>query len=174
MAPGKASSSSSPAYRGLKGGWLTAWVTVACATDMTLFGYDQGVFGGVIVTDDFLDLLGIRDDPTLQSTVTSVYDVGCFLGALSVIWIGEPLGRKKTILLGTTIMAVGALLQIASFGLAQMMVGRVVAGIGNGINTSTAPVWQGETSKASWRGKLVVIEMVLNIFGFMLSEYSLK
>lgn len=26
-------------YFGLKGGWLTFWVTVACATDMTLFGY---------------------------------------------------------------------------------------------------------------------------------------
>lgn len=25
-------------YFGLKGGWLTFWVTVACATDMTLFG----------------------------------------------------------------------------------------------------------------------------------------
>ena len=43
-------------YFGLKGGWLTFWITVACATDMTLFGYDQGVFGGVIVTPDFLDV----------------------------------------------------------------------------------------------------------------------
>lgn len=64
-------------YFGLRGGWLTFWVTVACGTDMTLFGYDQGeweddckfiqtspieltggnspgVFGGVVVTDDFL------------------------------------------------------------------------------------------------------------------------
>lgn len=32
-------------YFGLKGGLLTFWVTVACATDMMLFGYDQGVFG---------------------------------------------------------------------------------------------------------------------------------
>lgn len=31
-------------YFGLTGGWLTFWITVACATDMTLFGYDQGVF----------------------------------------------------------------------------------------------------------------------------------
>lgn len=52
-------------YFGLRGGWLTFWITVssnaqdvlerhqanllelpqvACATDMTLFGYDQGVF----------------------------------------------------------------------------------------------------------------------------------
>lgn len=35
----------SNAYFGLTGGWLTFWVSVACSTDMTLFGYDQGVFG---------------------------------------------------------------------------------------------------------------------------------
>lgn len=28
------------------------------------------------------------------------------------------------------------------------------------INTATAPVWQSETSKPSWRGKLVVLEMM--------------
>ena len=25
-------------YFGLRGGWLTFWVSVACSTDMTLFG----------------------------------------------------------------------------------------------------------------------------------------
>lgn len=28
------------------------------------------------------------------------------------------------------------------------------------INTATAPVWQSETSKPTWRGKLVVFEMM--------------
>ncbi|KAI1331975.1 general substrate transporter [Xylariaceae sp. FL0255] len=158
-------------YFGLKGGWLTFWVTVACATDMTLFGYDQGVFGGVIVTSDFLNLMGIEGNPKLQSTVTAIYDIGCFLGAITTIWIGERFGRKNTILIGTTIMSIGAILQISAFGLPQMFIGRVIAGMGNGINTSTAPVWQGETSKASWRGKLVVIEMITNIFGFSLSNW---
>jgi hypothetical protein len=132
--------------------------------------YDQGVFGGVIVTPDFLNQLGIAGDATMQSTVTAIYDVGCFLGAVSTIWIGERLGRRRTVMLGTTVMSVGAVLQISAFGVPQMIVGRVVAGIGNGMNTSTAPVWQGETSKASWRGKLIVIEMIMNIFGFMLSK----
>ncbi|TDZ46811.1 Sugar transporter STL1 [Colletotrichum trifolii] len=158
-------------YFGLKGAWLTFWVTVACATDMTLFGYDQGVFGGVIVTDDFLETMGIVGNDKLQSTVTAIYDIGCFLGAISTIWIGERLGRKNTVLVGTTIMSIGAILQTAAFGLPQMFVGRVIAGIGNGINTSTAPVWQGETSKASWRGKLIIIEMIMNIFGFSLSNW---
>jgi MFS family permease len=73
----------------------------------------------------------------LISTVTAIYDIGCFFGALLVIAIGDPLGRKKCVLLGTTIMSIGAILQIAAFGVPQMIVGRIIAGIGNGINTST-------------------------------------
>jgi len=68
-------------------------------------------------------------------------------------------------------MSVGAILQITTYSVAQMFVGRIVAGLGNGINTSTAPPWQAETSKASWRGKLIVIELILNIFGFMMSNW---
>ena len=68
-------------------------------------------------------------------------------------------------------MSVGAILQIASYSVPQMIVGRIVAGIGNGINTSTAPVWQTETSAIKWRGKLVVIELILNIAGFSLSNW---
>ncbi|KAI9732885.1 MAG: hypothetical protein M1834_003825 [Cirrosporium novae-zelandiae] len=158
-------------YFGLKGGWLTFWVTVACATDMTLFGYDQGVFGGVIVTDDFLQTLNLVGRTGLVGTVTALYDIGCFVGAIAAVVIGEYLGRKKTILLGTTIMTIGAIIQISAFSVGQMIAGRIIAGIGNGLNTSTAPVWQSETSKVSWRGKLVVIEMILNIAGFSLSNW---
>ena len=68
-------------------------------------------------------------------------------------------------------MTVGAILQISAYSVAQMIVGRIVAGIGNGINTATAPVWQSETSQVKWRGKLVVIEMILNIAGFSLSNW---
>ncbi|KAK4554702.1 hypothetical protein LTR86_008204 [Recurvomyces mirabilis] len=68
-------------------------------------------------------------------------------------------------------MSVGAILQITSYSVAQMIVGRIIAGIGNGINTATAPPWQAETSKAAWRGKLIVIELILNIAGFSLSNW---
>ncbi|KEF59429.1 uncharacterized protein A1O9_04273 [Exophiala aquamarina CBS 119918] len=160
-------------YFGMKGGWLTFWITVACATDMTLFGYDQGVFGGVIVTRDFLqthDLSG-PSKTNLLGTVTAIYDIGCFFGAITAVWLGESLGRKRSILVGATIMSVGAILQTSSYSVAQMIVGRIIAGIGNGISTSTAPVWQTETSAIKWRGKLVVIELILNIAGFSLSNW---
>lgn len=83
-----------------------------------------------MITQDFLeihDLVGPTKTTTL-STVTAIYDIGCFFGALVAFTVGERLGRKKAILLGTTIMAVGAILQTSSFSLAQMFVGRIVLG----------------------------------------------
>ncbi|KAJ5367764.1 hypothetical protein N7541_001705 [Penicillium brevicompactum] len=160
-------------YFGLTGGWLTFWITVACATDMSLFGYDQGVFSGVVITQDFLelhDLVGPSKTKDL-STVTAIYDIGCFFGAIVAFTIGERLGRKKAILLGTTVMAVGAILQASSFSLPQMFVGRIILGVGNGINTATAPIWQTETSQAKWRGPLVILDMMMNIAGFCLVNW---
>ncbi|KKY16585.1 putative mfs sugar [Diplodia seriata] len=140
---------------------------------MTLFGYDQGVFSGVVVTQDFLELHDlVRPGRTkVLSTVTAIYDVGCFFGAIIAFTVGERLGRKKSVLLGTTVMAVGALIQTSSYSLAQMFVGRTVLGFGNGINTATAPIWQTETSQAKWRGNLVILEMVMNIAGFALVNW---
>lgn len=52
------------------------------------------------------------------------YNVGCFLGAVSCIWIGDILGRRKTIFVGSAIMVVGAILQCTAFDLSQFIVGR--------------------------------------------------
>ncbi|KAL8869995.1 MAG: hypothetical protein Q9174_003856 [Haloplaca sp. 1 TL-2023] len=129
--------------------------------------------GGVVITQDYLDTLELNGEAktSLLGTVTAIYDIGCFFGAIMAFSLGEMLGRKKTVMLGTTVMAVGAILQITAYGVPQMIVGRIVGGIGNGLNTATAPVWQAETSKATWRGKLVVIEMICNIAGFSLSNW---
>lgn len=62
--------------------------------------------GGVIVTQDFLDTLNLSgpEHTSLLGTVTALYDVGCFFGAVAAFSIGEMLGRKKSILLGTTVI----------------------------------------------------------------------
>lgn len=73
------------------------------------------------------DLVGPTKTTTL-STVTAIYDVGCFIGALIAFTLGERLGRKKSVLLGTAFMSVGTLLQCTSYSLPQMFVGRVVLG----------------------------------------------
>lgn len=99
----------------------------------------------------------VRVHPPLQrTTLTSSPDIGSFFGAVAAFDLGERLGRKWTILLGSSIMVVGCILQVSAFSPAQMIVARIIAGIGNGLNTATAPVWQAETSKANMRGKLVI------------------
>ncbi|KAI4524662.1 general substrate transporter [Schizophyllum commune Loenen D] len=157
-------------YFGMTGTALNAWVNVAAITAMTLFGYDQGVFGGIIVTDSFLEEMG-NPDSDLQGTIVSLYDIGCFFGAMSTFVIGEPLGRKKTLIIGVIIMSIGAVIQAAAVNVPMMIVGRIVCGLGNGMNTATAPVLQSETTKPSLRGKMVVLGMIMNIAGFSLSNW---
>jgi MFS family permease len=77
--------------------------------------------------------------------------------------LGDILGRPRQILLGSTIIGIGAIIQTCSWTVASMMVGRIVAGLGTGMNTATAGVWQAETSKMNSRGKLVIIQMGMQI-----------
>ena len=90
---------------------------------------------------------------------------------MSTIWTGDILGRPRQIIVGSTIIAIGAIIQTASWQVSSMMVGRIVAGLGTGMNTSTAGVWQSETSKMGSRGKLVIIQMANCITGFSISNW---
>ncbi|OCL09725.1 sugar transporter STL1 [Glonium stellatum] len=157
-------------YLGGSGERLTVWISIAASTVLIFYGYDQGVFGNVIVNDNFLSTFG-HPSANMQGTMTSIYNIGCFIGAMSTIWTGDILGRPRQIILGSTIIMVGAIIQTASYGVAQMMVGRIVAGLGTGMNTATAGVWQAETSKMRSRGKLVIIQMANCITGFSISNW---
>jgi MFS family permease len=108
---------------------------------------------------------------SVQGTLTSVYNLGCFFGALSTIYTGDILGRPRVIMLGSSVIALGAIIQTSSYGVPQMLVGRIVAGFGTGMNTATAGVWQAETSKMRSRGKLVIIQMANCITGFSISNW---
>lgn len=130
----------------------------------------QGVFGNVLVGENFLETMSFPSTK-IQGTLTSVYNLGCFAGAMSTIYTGDKLGRPRTIMLGSSIIAIGALIQTTSFSVGQMMAGRVVAGLGTGMNTATAGVWQAETSKMRSRGKLVIIQMANCITGFCISNW---
>ena len=68
--------------------------------------------GGAVITQDYLETLKLNGDAktSLLGTATSIYDVGCFVGAIMAFSLGEILGRKKTVFLGTTVMAVGTVL----------------------------------------------------------------
>ena len=68
-------------------------------------------------------------------------------------------------------MVVGATIQCASYSLPQLVIARLITGFGNGMNTSTVPTWQSETSKSHRRGQMVMIEGTLIVFGVMLSYW---
>lgn len=108
---------------------------------------------------------------TYQGIAVASYNLGCFIGAVITIFIGNPLGRKKMIFLGTCIMVVGASLQASAFTLEHFIIGRIITGLGNGGNTSTVPMWQSETCSSHKRGKLVMIEGALITGGIMISYW---
>lgn len=144
-------------------------ITAACGAGFLLFGYDQGVFGGLLDNEPFLRTFGFPD-ATIQGQIVASYDIGCIIGTLFSMFAGDRLGRRRSILVGCCILLVGAVLQTASYSLAQMIVGRVVAGIGNGMNTIAIPIWQAETARPQDRGKLIVAQLVTNIFGIVITN----
>ncbi|KAK9473729.1 MFS sugar transporter [Dipodascopsis tothii] len=157
-------------YLGGSGEALVGWITVATCTVLAFYGYDQGVFGGVIVGDDFLAQFGYPDSHT-TATMTSIYNIGCFVGALSTMVTGDKLGRPRALMVGTVWITVGAIVQSCATTRAHMFAGRVVAGLGTGMNTSTAGIYQSETVKSQDRGKLVILQMANCIMGFALSNW---
>lgn len=132
---------------------------VAAGTVMCLFGYEQGVFGGIIVGHELQEHFH-HPSPSLTGFVTSIYDLGCFAGALAALLVGEWLGRKRMLVILTVIMTIGILIQTSAFSMDHLLWGRFIAGVGNGGNTATAPVWHVETSHQSAKGKAVIKKMV--------------
>ncbi|KAJ3499350.1 hypothetical protein NLG97_g396 [Lecanicillium saksenae] len=175
-----------PKYFGWRGRALNLAISSLGSLDFLLFGYDQGITGGLLDLPSFIKYFpDIHLDEELRTTnyplyqqrsnyqgiAVASYNLGCFIGAIICIFIGNPLGRRRTIMIGCLTMATGALLQSTAFQLPHFIVGRIITGIGNGINTSTVPTWQSESAKSSDRGKLVMIEGSLITGGIALSYW---
>lgn len=69
----------------------------------------------------------------MQGTVTSLFIVGAFFGCLTSALINGRWGRKVLSHAGAIVLSIGAILQSASYTVAQLLVGRIVAGIGLGV-----------------------------------------
>lgn len=172
---------------GLNGTRLQVAIGILAGMDFLLFGYDQGVTGGLLTLDSFRKYFPSIDttdahtagwsaaeksaQSTRQGITVAAYNLGCFAGSIPTIWIGNMLGRRKAIFLGSAIMVIGALLQCTSYDLAQLVVGRLVTGFGNGINTSTVPTWQSECCKSHRRGQMVMIEGAMITCGITISYW---
>lgn len=105
-----------------------------------LFGYNNACGGELLelpswvatfpqidtISDDLTESQ-VQHNSTIQGTTVAMYTLGAFFGAISCIYIGDRLGRVRTIQLGAAVHVVGSILQASSFSLAQLIVGRLVS-----------------------------------------------
>ncbi|KAJ6577115.1 general substrate transporter [Mycena sp. CBHHK59/15] len=114
-----------------------------------LFGYNNGVAGGL------LDLPGMgrpgrqkAHNSHIQGTVVAVYTLGA-LWSISCTLIGDKL----------------------AFSFPQLIVGRLITGLGFGAISATAPNWQTECSRAGHRGFVVMLEGLFISGGLSISAW---
>jgi MFS family permease len=101
----------------------------------------------------------------MQGTVTSLFIIGALVGCLFTGVSNGRWGRLTITHIGSVILSIGATLQAASFGVPQLIVGRVVAGVGLGLVTSNVIVWQSESAPRQVRGMMVASALSLLIVG---------
>lgn len=106
-------------------GKLLVAINCIAALSIFFFGYDQGMMGGVNNAADYVELMGfgyidpaggevVVTDSLLQGGIVSVYYLGTLFGCLLGGWVGDKVGRVKTIALGAAWAILGASLQCSA------------------------------------------------------------
>ena len=142
----------------LSGSQLRALITIASSGGFMLFAYDNGVFAGLLVLPWFLKTFN-NPNPKLLGTINATYNLGGFVGGILAFFLGSKLGRRRTILSGMLICAIGAIIQCSAIKLGALVTGRLICGIGVGTLTSTVGLWQAEVSPQQRRGMFLVLQV---------------
>ncbi|KAJ5697140.1 Sugar transporter [Penicillium malachiteum] len=139
-------------------------VTAFVSLGAFLFGYDQGVMGVIVADQRWIDLMHPQNS-WVPGMVVSLYDVGCFIGAMSLGWLADPIGRERTLAIACLVFIVGAILQAASYSITQITIGRVILGYGVGACAGGVPLYVAELSPPAIRGRVVAIEQMILCLG---------
>ena len=97
----------------------------------------------------------IRNRLRCIGTIVALYVLLGAFGALTCTFVGDRLGRRKTIFAANVVQMIGAALQASAFQLGQFIVGRILLGLGTGGILATISLWQTEMSRPESRGKHV-------------------
>ncbi|KAI6788842.1 putative sugar transporter STL1 [Hortaea werneckii] len=156
----------------VQGKALYQTMSTACGAAFMLYGYDAGVLGGFQERQEFRDAIGNPQGPYIIPLIASIYNLAAGFMSLAVPFFGMQIGRKGTIQLGHLLVCIGALLQSSAYSLAQITVGRIVAGAGIGCIASAVPTYMAEMSlEASQRGPETQYQLALLISGIPLAYW---
>ncbi|KAL3421588.1 hypothetical protein PVAG01_08034 [Phlyctema vagabunda] len=147
--------------------WL---VTLTASVGGLLFGYDTGIISAVLV---YLHSdLGKVLTSSEKELITSITSGGAFIGAVAAGVTADRYGRKGAIYMGCVLFIIGAVIQAASYSIAQMTVGRLVVGFGVGSAAMIVPLYIAEVAPAKYRGRMIGLDN-MSITGGQLISYGI-
>ncbi|MGQ4511592.1 sugar porter family MFS transporter [Streptomyces sp. DW26H14] len=136
-------------------------VSIAAAVGGFLFGFDSSVINGAVnsLTDHFH--LG----SFLSGFVVSIALLGCAVGAWYAGRLADVWGRRKVMLLGSAMFIISSVGSALAFSVPDLLVWRVIGGLGIGIASVIAPAYISEVAPASGRGALGSLQQLAITIG---------
>ena len=131
------------------------------------FGFDIGAASGAVRSLTELTPLGTLG----TSLLTSASLFGALAGSIVVFWAGDPLGRRRELLIGSALYLLGSLLSSLPSkddALAFAAFGRTLYGLGIAFSMHAAPVYISEMAPPSMRGLLVSLKEGFIVGGIMI------
>ncbi|KAI0015130.1 general substrate transporter [Xylariomycetidae sp. FL0641] len=131
-----------------------------------LFGFDISSMSAIITTRPYKCQFNQQgDDPVtgecrgpdanVQGGITAAMPGGSWLGALVSGFLSDRFGRKTSIQIGAIIWIIGSVIVCASVNIPMLIVGRIINGFSVGICSAQVPVYIGELSPPSKRGRFI-------------------
>ncbi|KAJ5115145.1 hypothetical protein NUU61_000904 [Penicillium alfredii] len=151
--------------------WFVWLVALTASTAGLLFGYDTGIISAVLVyLKSDLDNRPVTSNE--KELITSLCSGGAFFGAIFAGNTADRFGRKMAMYLGCVLFVAGAVIQAASYTVAQMAVGRLVIGFGVGSAAMVLPLYVAEIAPAKARGRLIGLNN-MSITGGQVISYAI-
>ncbi|KAE9962669.1 hypothetical protein BLS_010157 [Venturia inaequalis] len=126
-----------------------------------LYGYNQGVFSGVLTMPAFKNHMGVyTSDSSKVGWLTSILELGAWVGTLYSGFLAEILSRKYAILINVAIFIIGVVVQ------ATAVTG---SGMGVGSLSMIVPMYNAEIAPPEVRGALVGLQQLSITLGIMIS-----
>ena len=128
-----------------------------------LFGYDTAVISGTIaqVTEQF------RLDALQQGWYVGCALVGSIIGVLFAGILSDKFGRKFTMILSAILFSTSAIGCAVSVDFNQLVVYRIIGGVGIGVVSIISPLYISELAVAQYRGRLVSLYQLAVTIGFL-------